>query len=170
MSDIEKTKADPEAAFWEEVDDLHSVMLGVDTAGQHMQPMAPMAAADTKTIWFFTNKETDLAKSVASAKPAQMCAVNSDDGFYACVSGTLEATMDRDIVERFWSPVVAAWFKDGKDDDDLILLKFKPDAVSLWKASDSSLKFGWEIAKANLTDSLPDMGIQTEFKISGGAV
>ena len=170
MSDLDEAKKNPEAAFWDEIDDLHSVMLGLDEAGSHLQPMAPMADAAGKVIWFFTSKDTDLAKAVVSAKPGQMCAVSAQDGFYACASGSLVATMDRDVVERFWSPVVAAWFEDGKDDDDLILLKFMPKKVSLWKASDSSIKFGWEIAKANLTGKQPDMGIQTSFNIGGGAV
>jgi hypothetical protein len=42
------------------------------------------------------------------------------------------------------------------------MLKFTPSTAAIWASTSSTLKFGWEIAKANLTDSEPDVGYTTK--------
>jgi general stress protein 26 len=60
--------------------------------------------------------------------------------------------------------VVSAWYDKGKDDPSLIVLEFTPETAGIWASTDSALRFGWEIAKANLTDSEPDVGVKTEVR------
>jgi general stress protein 26 len=53
---------------------------------------------------------------------------------FAHIHGTLVKTTDRAVVDRLWNPVIASWYKDGKDDVDLALLRFDTDSANLWKA------------------------------------
>lgn len=161
MADLKVSKTDPKKQLWDEIDDVRAVMLGIPETGQHMQPMSPMAAREENRIWFFTRKDTDLARAAGTGK-AHMCLISDDQDYHACVSGTLAISHSQQHIERFWSPVVAAWFS-GKDDPDLTLLELIPDHAAIWASSDSSVRFGWEIAKANLTDSEPDVGYHTAF-------
>ena len=163
MADLKETKTDPKKQLWDEIDDVRAVMLGVPASGQHMQPMAPMPSREENRIWFFTRKDSDLVKAVAAGK-AHMCLVSDDQDFHACVSGQLAENKSQQHIDRFWSPVVGAWF-DGKDDPSLTMLELIPDHAAVWASSDSSLRFGWEIAKANLSDSEPDLGFHTQFSM-----
>lgn len=159
----------PEALLWEELDKSHVVMLGVNDAGSHMQPMSPFAEPDSKTVWFYSSKQTDTVKAAqGGAVPAQLCLVGEDDGFYACVNGTISVNTDPQKVEKFWSTVVAAWFEKGKEDPDLAMLSFKPNDAAIWSSTDSAMRFGWEIAKANLTGGKPEVGHHTVIRIGGG--
>jgi len=161
MADLKEAKTDPKKQLWDEIDDVHAVMLGIPSTGQHMQPMAPMAAREENRVWFFTRKDSDLVRAAGSGK-AHMCLVSDDQDYHACISGTLVENRSPQHVERFWSPVVGAWF-EGKDDPDMTMLELVPDHAAVWASSDSSMRFGWEIAKANVTDSEPDVGVHTEF-------
>lgn len=42
---------------------------------------------------------------------------------------------DRAVIERLWNPVIARWYKDGKDDPDLVLLRFDTEKADVWEAS-----------------------------------
>lgn len=150
-------------ALFEVLEDTHAVMLGADGAGPFMQPMAPQfdddeSGAHANAIWFFTKTDTDLAKAVISPSDAKMCVCSQSRETYACLSGALMVDRNEQKIEKFWSPTVAAWFDDGKDDPKLTMLRFVPDKAAVWVSEAGAAKFGFEIAKANLANTTPDLG------------
>ena len=60
---------------------------------------------------------------------------------------------------------MAAWFEGGKEDPALTMLQLKLDDVAIWASTNSTLKFGWEIAKANLTGKEPELGYHTKISL-----
>lgn len=164
MTDLDKTRSDPKGQLWDQLEDVRAVMLGSPDPTQHMQPMAPMVARDEEKIWFYTKRSSDLAKAVAgSSGKVHMCVVGEDDDYHACLHGTLTLSDSKAHIDRFWSSVVAAWFEHGKDDPELVMLCFEPTHARAWGSADNSFRFGWEIAKANMTDSVPDVGVTADI-------
>ena len=45
------------------------------------------------------------------------------------------ASDDKAVIERLWSPFVASWYKDGKNDPDLQLLRFDTTSADVWEAT-----------------------------------
>jgi general stress protein 26 len=162
MADLEMARTDPEHQLFDEIDSVHAGMLGVE-GGVSMQPMAPELDRVSKTIWFFTKRSTDLARDVTPGARGTFCLVGKDHDYHACLSGPLEERMDPEIRDRFWNAVVEAWFDGGKDDPELTMLALKLDQGHIWASTDSTLKFGWQIAKANLTDSEPEVGVTRQI-------
>ncbi len=162
MSDaLDPAKA--EAGLWRTLKDQKIGMLGV--AGgkpRHMQPMTAYAEEGARELWFFTYRDTDLVKDVGSGHAAMFCLVTDD--LYACLGGRLEEHFDRERMERYWNPVVAAWYPDGKDDPRLTLLRFQLDDAHVWLSKAGPVKFAWEIAKANATHDTPDLGGKAEVE------
>jgi uncharacterized protein YqjF (DUF2071 family) len=64
---------------------------------------------------------------------------------------------DREIIDRYWNPVLAAWYPDGKQDRHLAILRFDADEGRVWVGV-GLIKFAFEITRANLTKTLPDAG------------
>ncbi len=164
MSEVKDLKVNAEQALWDQIADVRDVLLGAEGGGSHLQPMAPQADPLRKTIWFYTSKTTDLAVAALNSPAAKLCLVSNDRDFHASVDGVLSVHHDPATIEQFWSPVVAAWYPAGKDDVDLTMLSFKPVSAGLWASTDSAIKFGWEIAKANVTGHLPDLGFHTTIE------
>lgn len=162
MADLKAARTDPEHQLFDEIDGVHAVMLGVEGAGA-MQPMAPELDRTTKTVWFYTKKDTDLARSVGTGAPGILCLVGKSQDYHACLSGRIEQRLDPEVRDRFWNSVVDAWFEGGKDDPNLTMLAMKLDQGHIWASTDSTLKFGWQIAKANLTDTEPDVGVTRQL-------
>ena len=47
------------------------------------------------------------------------------------------------------------------------MLALHVDDADIWASTDSTLKFGWEIAKANLQeDKMPDVGVRQHLSFA----
>jgi general stress protein 26 len=157
LADLEKFQTDPQGQLWNRLADVRFVMLGSPDPAQHMQPMVPQIDEGRSVIWFYTDTSSDLISALGGgAKSVHMSAMESD--YQACVCGLLEEHRSEDIINEFWSPIVAAWFEGGKSDPNLTMLKFTPKDAAVWASTKNPIKFAWEIARANLKGRTPDVG------------
>lgn len=161
MSDLEAAKSDPEALLWKELGKVHAGMLGVAGSGEHMQPMAHHADPEGNRLWFLTKSDTDLFQSVGADSMAHFCVISKPHDFHACLKGRISHHTDHSALEDLWNPMVAAWF-DGKDDPKLRILVIDLQDAAIWASTGSTLAFAWETAKANLTGSMPDVGVRND--------
>lgn len=160
MTDEPITQAEAEDKLWEALEDTRTGMLGlVGGEPQHFQPMTGFEERDGRCIWFFTRGDTDLARDVAGGnRQAMYTLVTKKTDVFACIGGELSISNNRSIIDRFWNPVVAAWYPEGKDDPQLTLVRFDMDEARIWLNDKGPVKFFYEVAKANLTKTLPDAG------------
>jgi general stress protein 26 len=169
MADKQLTAQEAEQAFWDSLKKSNTGLLGLDQPGYHAQPMTAYREEETGTIWFFTREETDLAKDagVGGGQSAMFHYGSKDQNVWACIHGELSVHgHDREIIERYWNPVLAAWYPEGKDDPQLTILRFDGDDGRVWVNEGGLLKFGFEIAKANLTKSMPKAGGVADVNLS----
>lgn len=158
------TPADAEKEFWKSLKESNTGMLGLDQPGYHSQPMTGFGEPETGTIWFFTRNDTDFARDVAAGgvggggQDGMFTYQARDQKVQACIHGALSIDQDREKIERFWNPVVAAWYPDGKDDPALTLIRFDAHDGRVWVSDKGALGFGYQVLKANLTKSIPDAG------------
>ena len=163
MPDDALSRDDAEARLWQALDDTRIGMLGLP--GDHMQPMTGFRDEADGAVWFYTRDETDLARRAAvDPQRAMFCLISKDRELYACVAGRLSLSRDRERIGRFWNPVVAAWYPEGKDDPHLVLLRLEPEDAQLWLSTKGPVRFAWEVARANLTGDRPDMGERAEIR------
>ena len=123
------------AKFWKAVKDDRTIMLGlVGSDGDDSQPMTAIVEKDNGgPMWIFSAKDVDLVRALeSSGRPATAQFVSKGHDLFANMSGVLMPEHDRATVERLWNPYVAAWFKGGKDDPKLQLLRFDPDRAHVW--------------------------------------
>ena len=95
------------------------------------RPMAALEMDDTGALWFFTQAH--------SAKTDQLRRINlsfSDKSAstYVSLSGRGEVNLDRERIERLWTPFARPWFPKGSGSADLALLRFVPQMAEYWDA------------------------------------
>ncbi len=161
MVSLSEARDAPARQLWDEINSVHAGMLGLEGLHNHMQPMAPHADPKTNTIWFFTKKSADLVQTLKSGARAHFCVIGKDHDYHACLSGKLEVREDKAKLDEYWNSVTAAWYEHGKSDPLLTMVALHVDDADIWASTDSTLKFGWEIAKANMSDEkMPDVGVR----------
>lgn len=133
-------------------------MLGLTGDAHHYQPMTAFVEADANRIWFFTRKDTDLARDVAGQPGAEAAFIFQDRKLQACVDGRITLDHDRERIDRYWNAHVAAWYPEGKDDPALTLLRLDLTEAAVWITEGGLIKYAFEVAKANASDATPDVG------------
>jgi len=58
---------------------------------------------------------------------------------FACIRGMLTVESRKEIIDKYWSNPVEAWFEKGKEDPSLLMLRFELEDAEVWDA-DPSLK------------------------------
>jgi general stress protein 26 len=129
--------------FWTELDNSPFVMLGLQ--GVDNSRTRPMTAQvdreddadkeDGGQIYFFAAHSEDLVKDMGQTRNAVATFVAKDHSLFAHIHGTLALDNDRAVIDRLWNPIIASWYKDGKDDPDLALLRFDTEKADVWEAA-----------------------------------
>lgn len=157
MSTDLTNRADVERRLWDEIEKHNTGMLGITGSGHHhTQPMTAFVERKSNQIWFFTRTDTDLAREIAEGKSAMF--VHQQKDVQACIGGQLTLQHDPDRIDKYWNAVVAAWYPEGKADPHLTMLCLECDDAQVWISEGGPVKFVWEIAKANATHKIPEVG------------
>ena len=128
--------------FWRELRDSPFMMLGLQ--GVEDSRTRPMTAQvdvpeggdkdDGGRLYFFASKSEQLVTALGQSHNAVATYASKGHDLFAHVHGQLVLDQDRAVIERLWNPIIASWYKDGKDDPDLALIRFDTDRAEIWKA------------------------------------
>ena len=133
-------------SFWEALDDSPFVMLGLqgvdDSRTRPMTAQVDSANSDDAgTIYFFSARSESLVQGVGQGHRAVATFASKDHKVFAHIHGDLVLDQDRAVIDRLWNPFIASWYKDGKEDPDLALLRFDAEQADVWEAhSGATLK------------------------------
>ena len=129
--------------FWKELDDSPFIMLGLK--GVEDDRTRPMTAQidvpedgdknDGGQIYFFGSKSDGVGQAVTQSSRAVATFASKSHNLFAHIHGTLVPSDDRAVIDRLWNPFIASWYKDGKHDPDLQLLRFDTESADLWEAT-----------------------------------
>jgi general stress protein 26 len=95
-------------------------------------PMTAIKVCDQGNIWFFSEKNSDKNKAIAADKNVQLYFSHPGINSYLVVNGEAEIILDKTSIEELWTPVAKIWFKEGKDDPTISVIKVKPSSAYYW--------------------------------------
>lgn len=123
-----------EKKLWDELESSGFVMLGLQGVDESFtRPMT--AQVDNGQIYFFAARSEDLVKGLARTNRAIATFSSKGHDLFASINGTLTVDNDRAVIDRLWNPIIASWYKDGKDDPDLALVRFDTKKADVWEAA-----------------------------------
>ena len=132
--------SDIEHKFWKALRADRTAMLWVEgTPGS--KPMTVLVDGDENQgpFWLFTSTDTQATKVLKPANVASLAFSSKGHDVFASIEGTLTVDNDRSVIDRLWSPFIAAWYEQGKDDPKLCLLRFDPSDAKVWVDASSLL-------------------------------
>lgn len=145
--------------FWERLADITAGLLGTADDAARPVPMSHQLLDGDPTIWFITARDTDLAQAAENYSVAASYTVaEGGKGLYAIVQGELTRNNDPALLDALWSNIADTWFEGGKSDPDVRVLGFAPETAEVWLTPTSGLHFAFNIVRAKMTGSQPDMG------------
>ncbi|HKX78485.1 MAG TPA: pyridoxamine 5'-phosphate oxidase family protein [Novosphingobium sp.] len=120
--------------FWEAFEDSPFIMIKLQGAAGHAEPMtAQLDKSARHAVWFFLPRGNRIA---AGGKAMGHVATKGHDVF-ACIDGTLVEETDRARREKHWDNAAEAWFPNGLDDPNVLMLRFEIQDAEVWTADPS---------------------------------
>jgi general stress protein 26 len=115
--------------FWHAFEKSPFLMIRLDSAGGHAEPMTAQLDRDAlHTVWFFASR----TNRIAAGGLAMGQYASKGHELFACLAGNLVEETDRSRREKHWSKEVEAWFPKGRNDPDLMMLRFEIDDAEVW--------------------------------------
>lgn len=117
--------------FWNSLAGSPMVFLQLDADPSTAVPMTAQLDKDANSaVWFFTRKGHPLS----ALGPATATFAGKDHDIFARISGNLAVETSRERLEKQWSSVAEAWFPAGKDDPELLMLRYDLGQAEIWNS------------------------------------
>jgi general stress protein 26 len=100
--------------------------------GATCRPMGLQQVDEHGNLWFFSDVNSDKNKEIQENKHVQLFFAHPGKSSYLVVNGDAEILIDRAKTEELWTPLVKTWFKEGKDDPSLSIIKVASTSAYYW--------------------------------------
>lgn len=122
------------------------------------RPMTTLEVDEEGNAWFFTSKQTEIGKETGSGEDVTLIYSHPGDNTYLSVTGYATIVEDEQKKDELWSPLSKAWFPEGKDDPNLVVLKVTTDEAAYWDSPSSKMVVFFSMVKAAVTGDQGDPG------------
>ena len=146
---------------WNRIKGIRFAMLTTsdDDGGLTARPMTTVQKQFDGTLWFFTSRTSPPAMAVTADPVVGVQYVDTGSDVYVSLSGDASLETDRVRMQGLWSPMVKAWFPQGLDDPDLVLLRVDVHKAEYWDVKESKPVQLFKMARAAITGNPPlDLG------------
>jgi PPOX class probable F420-dependent enzyme len=148
-----------------------AMLTTVDEDGSlRSRPMATQKDDFEGELWFFTGADTAKTGEIARDQRVNLSYADPDDERYVSLSGTAELVRDRAKAKELWNPFLKAWFPQGVDDPNLVLLRVSVDKAEYWDSPSSKMVQLAGFLKAMATGKRYDGGGENEKLDLAGVV
>ncbi len=123
------------AKLKELTDDIHVCLFCTDLKtndGSTCRPMSAQQVDNQGNMWFFSDIHSDKNIAIQKDPHVQLFYAHPSKSSYLVVNGLAEIIIDRNKTAELWSPLVKTWFKEGKEDPNLSLIKVTPSIAHYW--------------------------------------
>lgn len=145
------TETDIRDRFWTQLSESPFLMVALDSGSGHSLPMtAQLDPNANHAFWFYTSKDNRLAPG----GPAMAQFAAKDHDLFACIAGTLVTETDPAVIDRYWSKQVEAWYPGGRNDPNLLMLRFDLGTAEIWRADMSLIGVFKQLFGGDVTDEM----------------
>lgn len=107
--------------------------------GATCRPMSAQEVDDNGNIWFFSDIHSDKNSELEIDRHIQLFFLHPGKGSYLVVNGEAEIYLDRSKIDELWTPVLKTWFKEGKDDPSISIIKVNTKSAYYWDTEGNSM-------------------------------
>jgi general stress protein 26 len=150
--------------IWNLIKDIRNGMLTTRHGDElRSRPMGLVQDAYDGTLWFFTDLESEKVFEVENDNEVCVSFSDPDNHVYVSLTGIGRATRDKELIDRYWNPMVGAWFPEGKDAPNVGLLEIKVVKGEHWSNDTGKIAMVVKTAVAKAQGKRPDLGEHEEF-------
>lgn len=124
----------------------------------YARPMWAQQKEHEKDLWFFTEIDSPKIEEIQYNPNIVLSYSDPASQNYVSLSGRAEVTTSQAEIDKRWNESLRAWFPQGKDDNQIALIRFTPESAEYWDAPASKLIHAYGYVKAVVTGEKPEAG------------
>lgn len=152
--------------FGELIKDIRVAMVTtVEADGTlHTRPLATLSYESGDELWFFTKVDSAKVHEIERDMRVSVAYADTAANSYVAVAGTAEIVRDPAKAKELWTPFARAWFPEGLDDPELVLLRVRMERGEYWTSPGKTV-YLFGVAKAALTGRETQMGEHHKLRL-----
>ena len=123
----------------------------------HSRPMMTQEREPDADLWFVTALDTEKVEEIRQHPQVGVIYYRDSDKAYVSISGVAHLQQDRELIKRKWKESWRAWFPEGPDQANLVLIKIDAQEAEYWEPEGGKLKVMFETARGMVTGEHPEL-------------
>lgn len=152
---------------WREIGRIGTCMV-VTLDGREItaRPMVGIADREANRVWLIAHRNDNL--EAAMAADSRVCLTYADvaANIFVSLSGHAEAVNDRTRMRALWTASLDAWFDDGADDEQAVLIAVIPETAEVWDEPNADIVAALEMLTATAVEAQPPIGENRKIRMS----
>ncbi len=147
----------------EKIKDIKYAMLTTLEVGGdfHTRPMYTHEMEADGSLLFLTYRDSTKVTEVMQDNHVSLAYSDHGSDTYVAIAGKAEMTNDRQKIRDLWNDLLKAWFPNGPDDPNVMLLRVKPAKAEYWDRPGGKMVTLFEMVKSAITGQ-PDQTARNE--------
>ncbi len=149
----------PREKLWEMIKQQRFAMMTTHHEGGSLRsrPMTTVERGSQEALWFFAAAGSEVVED--TRRQPQVClSYGGDAEHFVSVSGRATLIEDAARKRELWNPMVQAWFPQGPDSAEVLLIEVRPEHAEYWDTQRNRLVQLFSMAEA-LASGVPPRGM-----------
>lgn len=129
------------------------------------RPMSTAQVDDAGNFWFISSSESSKNEEIDYDPNVQLFYINTSDSEYLTVYGKASIHDDEQKIKEIWTPLANAWFKEGKEDPRVSLIRVVPEEAYYWDVKTSKMVSMIKMLAGAITGNPPDDGVEGKLRV-----
>ena len=135
------------------------------TGDMKARPMSTNKTDGYGNIWFLSDRLSELNDQLKNSSIVDLLYVNTKDNTYCTVKGIAQVSRDQGLINELWNPIAKAWFKEGKEDPRISVIKVIPQDAHYWDTKSGKFVGFLKMAASAVTGLNLTDGREGEIKV-----
>jgi general stress protein 26 len=128
------------------------------------RPMSLQEVEFDGDLWFFSSRTSRKVAHIAANPQVNVATIGSSS--WVSLTGQAHVVDDLATKKELWNPVVEAWFPNGPEDPDVVLLRVDATSAEYWDSPGGRVASLLSFAKAKVTGQPYDGGENETVRLS----
>lgn len=120
------------------------------------RPMSLNECDEQGNLWFISSSSSNKNFDIGEDSSVQLIFMNNSKAEYLSIYGRAEIFKDKNIIDEKWTVFAKPWFKEGKDDPDVSIIRVTPSESYYWDTKAGKFISMLSFAAAALTGKESD--------------
>lgn len=131
------------------------------------RPMTLLEVDENEEMWFFADVNCDLVSDISENPQVNITFAHPSKSSYVSIIGQALRIESREKIKDLFTPAAKAWFPDGPDDKNLVLVMCRIESVDFWDSPSSTAVQLFAFAKAVIKGERPgdELGVHKHVDV-----